>query len=141
MKTNAVIVKTGLTYGQLNYLLKQVNALNRDKTQGKAREYSFRDLVYLKIAAVMRSDGMGLTEINQALNALDQNWGKRGAVMRNGVDSSSGWEWLPNMDLVTTDSDNKPKRIPRIPRYMYDVSYYVSELRKGDQMELIQNEP
>lgn len=136
MDTNDVKKLTGLTGRQLEYMLNTVESLKREKTQGKAREYSFRDLVFLKIAAVMRADGIRLSEINQAMNEIARNWGQRGAVMRNGRYSGSSWLWMPNMDLVVYDKNKKPKRIPRLPGIMYDVSFYAASLNDVDQMEL-----
>lgn len=65
---------TGLTYGQLNYLIMQVQALKREKTQGKARDFTYRDLVLLKLASLMRSDGIRLDEINQAIGLVNDCW-------------------------------------------------------------------
>ena len=70
MDTKQVKELTGLTDNQITYLIKKVDALKREKSQGKAREYTFRELVYLKLASLMRSDGIRLDEINEAIDRL-----------------------------------------------------------------------
>jgi len=128
---------TGLTYGQLNYLIDQVDALKREKTQGKARDFSFRDLVLLKLASVMRTDGLSLPAINEVMNVLNRNWinenpNDAGTLLRIYLEDSNQfcWTWSPNFG----EKYNVAK--VRFPGYLYNVEYYASELSKGDQLEL-----
>lgn len=74
MDTKQVKELTGLTDNQITYLINKIDALKREKTQGKARDYSFRDLVYLKLASMMRSDGHRLPVINSAIEQVDNAW-------------------------------------------------------------------
>jgi DNA-binding transcriptional MerR regulator len=137
MNTKQVKELTGLTYGQLNYLVDQVDALKREKKQGKARDFSFRDLVYLKLASVMRSDGMGLPAINEVMSVLDHHWinenpNDAGTLMRLYLEDSDQycWTWSPNFD------EKFDVAKARLPGYLYNVEYYASELSNLDQLEL-----
>ena len=120
---------TGLTYGQLNYLIDQVDALKRDKTQGKARDFSFRDLVLLKLASVMRADGLRLDEINDAFNGLNRMCIDIEKVEDAGVLVCTGnemyrWFWTKQNIFVTG------KFPPRssIPKCFYSISSIVREV-------------
>ena len=65
----------GITYGQLRYFVRQIDALTKKETsQGHDHEFTFRDLVYLKLAALMREDGLRLDEINKGIYTLNGNW-------------------------------------------------------------------
>jgi len=133
MNTAKVKEVTGFTDAQVDYLIKKIDVLQREKAQGKAREYSFRDLVIFKVAAVMRDDGIRLSEINEAMNEIARNWGQPGSIIRSGRYSGAGWEWAPNMDLVNTHNQ---KRIPSLPGFMYDIAFYTSQMRESDQLKL-----
>ena len=137
MDTKQVKELTGLTDNQITYLINQVDVLKREKTQGKAREYSFRDLVYLKLASVMRSDGMGLPAINEVMNVLNRNWinenpNDAGTLLRVYLEDSDQfcWTWSPNFG-----EKYNVARV-RFPKFLYNVEYYATELAKGDQLEL-----
>jgi len=138
---------TGLTYGQLNYLVDQVDALKREKTQGKARDFTFRDLVYLKVASLMRADGMSLPVINKGITLLNRTWvnsenpSAAGSLLRaDENDKKVVWYWGPMTVEEVFDTNTSGERITEqithIPGVMYNVAYIASELAKGDQLEL-----
>ncbi len=144
MDTKQVKELTGLTDDQISYLIKKVDALKREKTQGKAREYSFHDLVYFKLASVMRTDGLSLPAINKVISVLDRHWinenpNDAGTLLRVYLEDSDQfledsdrfcWTWSPNFgekyDIARV----------RFPKFLYNVEYYATELSKGDQLEL-----
>lgn len=136
MDTKRVKELTGLTDNQITYLINNVDALKREKSQGKARDYSFRDLVYLKLASVMRSDGMRLPEINGVISVLGSEWinenpNDAGTLLKVYVkDAGHRWAWTPH--FLTYDDT---VRI-HFPKYLYNVEYYATELAKLDQLEL-----
>lgn len=138
MNTKQVKELTGLTDDQINYLIKKVEVLNRKKSQGKAREYSFRDLVYLKLASVMRSDGLALPVINEAISfGLNEFWTNEnpkdaGTLIRLYQEQYGKYSWLWYPYLLENDQVNGG----RFPKYLYNVTYYATELAKGDQLEL-----
>lgn len=145
MDAKQVIELTGLTYGQLNYLITRVDALTRDKTQGKARDFSFQDLVYLKLAAVMRADGIRLDEINQAIKVLEdvnammpQEW-KWGSLIRRN-DKTPMWGWSPNTfydTFIFNPTTNRPERPVDFLRSfgtVYDVAEIASNLAGVNQL-------
>lgn len=153
---------TGLTYGQLNYLVDQVDALKREKTQGKARDFTFRDLALLKLASLMRSDGISTRDISEGVALADRHSLKgemfyyseasrfqpledkffeiwKGAEGRRDTDVFTMPKWI----YIVTDETAKEKRIMNfdklpnhIPKFFYRVSAIASELAKGDQLEL-----
>lgn len=138
MNTKQVKELTGLTDDQINYLIEKVDALKREKSQGKAREYSFRDLVYLKLASVMRSDGLALPVINEAISfGLNEFWTNEnpndaGTLLRMYLEESDqySWTWSPNFDKKFDPA------MVRFPKYLYNVEYYATELTKSNQLEL-----
>jgi len=145
MDSKQIVEITGLTYGQLNYLIDQVDALKRDKTQGKARDFTFRELVYLKLAAVMRADGIRLDEINQAIQVVEDvnsmlaggwQWGT--LIRRN--DKAKLWTWSPNTFFSaswynpTTNKLESPMDILRAIGPVYDVGEIASDLAGANQM-------
>ena len=153
---------TGLTYGQLNYLIDQVDALKREKTQGKARDFSFRDLVLLKLASLMRSDGIGIRDISAGVALADKHSLKgemfyyyEGNKFQELEDTFFEiWKkfedrrdtdifTMPRWIYIVTDETEKEKRIMNfdrfpnhIPKFFYRVSAITDELAKGDQLEL-----
>lgn len=134
MNGKQVVEKIGITYPQLRYFTRRIDAITKkDTSQGHEHEFSFRDLVIFKVAADMRDDGIRLSEINEAMNEVSRNWGQPGSVIRSGSYSGAGWEWAPNMDLVNTHNS---KRIPRLPGFMYDIGFYTAQMRESDQLEL-----
>jgi hypothetical protein len=143
MDADKVLELTGLTYGQLNYLVKRVDALNRDKTQGKARKFTLRQAVYLKVASMMRADGIRISEVNQALSVLDEFWmgwaGQGGALVRTG-DKNNPWAYALTPNFVIIDPKDKTvkqsKRVARVSGFLYDVEYQASKLRGDNQLEL-----
>ena len=153
---------TGLTYGQLNYLIDQVDALKREKTQGKARDFSFRDLVLLKLASLMRSDGIGIRDISAGVALADKN-SLKGEMFyyyegnkfqpledkfleiwkrfegRRDTDIFTMPRWI----YIVPDETGKDKRKMKfddfpnhIPKFFYRVTAITDELAKGDQLEL-----
>lgn len=145
MNTGKVKELTSLTDDQINYLIKKVDALKREKNQGKARDYSFRDLVYLKLAAVMRADGIRLDEINQAIQVVEDvnsmlaggwQWGT--LIRRN--DKAKLWTWSPNTFFSaswynpTTNKLESPMDILRAIGPVYDVGEIASDLAGANQM-------
>lgn len=147
MDTKQVKELTGLTDNQISYLIKKVDLLKREKTQGKAREYSFRDLVYLKLASIMRSDGLSLPEIDKAIKLLYRTWifsenpASAGSLLRaDESDKNVAWYWGPmTVDEVfdaNTSGETITEQITHIPGVMYNVAFIATELAKRDQLEL-----
>jgi len=143
MNTTKVKEITGLTDDQISYLIKKVDALKREKTQGKARDYSFRDVVFLKLASLMRADGLPISEIDQATINIDTLWqmtGTYGALLRNG----DKWSWTPNSNYISGKSlfidpeknTIEETNLTHVPNYYYNISFIADELAKSDQPEL-----
>ncbi len=135
MDSKTVIERTGLTYGQLNYLLKRVDALNRDKTQGKARKFGPRDLVFLKLASVLREHGYGLDKINEAVTLVDQQWiddpyfdiGKAGRLSF-GYENQIRWELSSNAWYMGNEKTVYMDSVMWIKKYYYNVSKIAEKL-------------
>lgn len=163
MDTKQVKELTGLTDNQITYLIKKVDALKREKSQGKAREYTFRELVYLKLASLMRSDGIRLDEINEAIGTLDYfldvtaGYMKDGVFIkqrevsyRGGILKARDGTWSYGLgeyyddDVMTVYFDPKEgkegsykmTKLTHVPGLYYNVRAIATELAKGDQLEL-----
>ena len=154
MDTKQVKELTGLTDNQITYLIKKVDALKREKTQGKAREYTFRELVYLKLASLMRSDGLRLPVINEAIESLNVYWTNdapedAGTLLiisnakiwiDDGDQPAGGGLVIMYSQSDTSDDvlgDAKQYMIDgRLPGAFYNVRAIASELSKLDQLEL-----
>lgn len=140
MNAAGIVELTGLTYRKLNYMQEQIDVLKREKTQGKAREYSFRDLVFLKIASEMRQDNIRLNTINKAITLLDQNWNNTENIYIAGrlmvFDNHPLWSLTTDL-WFTGDGYNQPlDSLRRIPGHYYNVTNIAGEL-STDQMRII----
>lgn len=77
MDSKRVSEYLGISYGQLNYLLRKINGLTPHKwgaSQGKARDYTRHDLARLRLALSLKSDGYSTKAIQKAINELNKNW-------------------------------------------------------------------
>ncbi len=163
MNGKEVAEKIGVTYPQLRYFVRKIDAVSKkDTSQGHEHDFTFRDLVYLKLASVMRSDGIGLDEINQAVGTLDYFLDVMSGYMKDGVfvkqkDVSyrgglvKTREGVWSYGLGEYDDENvafyydpksgkegsyKKTSLSHVPGFYYSVRAIVSELIKGDQLEL-----
>lgn len=80
MNTNDVKKLTGFNDDQLDYLLKKIDVLKREKTQGKAREYSGNDITILRMIAKLREKKITIREINKILNTINKNPDKAASI-------------------------------------------------------------
>ena len=152
MNTAKVKEITGLTDDQITYLIKKVDALKREKMQGKARDYSFREVVFLKLASLMRSDGLRLGVINEAIGLIDQYWtntenpAKAGMIIRMFDVEGLGdvWVWSSSRGeeyhYMNSDGGITTDILTHVPKVIYSVSTIAEELAKGDQLELMLEE-
>ena len=63
----------GNTYPQLRYFVKRIDALpKKDTSQGHEHEFTYLDIVYLKLAAMMRADMIRLDYINDAISLVEE---------------------------------------------------------------------
>lgn len=84
----------GITYGQLNFWVNQVDGLlsNDPISQGLPRNFTYRDLVLLNVAKTLRQDGCRLNAIRQAIKVISDNWKD---------DDPENAGWLVSGDLKT----------------------------------------
>lgn len=80
MNTHDVKKLTGYTDRQIDYLLKTIDVLKREKAQGKTREYSYGDLALFATIAELKKEGVSIRDINELLNVINENPGKRAAI-------------------------------------------------------------
>lgn len=151
MNGKEVVEKIGITYPQLRYFVRKIDAVSKkDTSQGHEHDFTFRDLVYLKLASIMRADGLGLDEINQAIEVLDLFWkipqfNRVGALVKNG---SGGWSY-GSFDNYYIDHEAfyfdpkegkegsyKKTTLTHVPGFLYSVAHIAEELEKGDQLKL-----
>lgn len=133
MDAKAVTEYFKISYGQLKYLINQIDALKRDKAQGKARDYSYRDLVLISLALVLRSDGFRLDAIKQAINELSNNWkdsenpNNAGVLLRGG---DGLFRWSETTDLTLTAGEHKTPidLYKTIPKFYYNVKWIANEV-------------
>jgi len=73
-KTASRIV--GITYGQLNLWVNQIDGLlsNPSESQGLPRNFTYRDLVLLNVAKYLRHDGCRMEAIRKAIKVVSDNW-------------------------------------------------------------------
>lgn len=152
MDTKRVKELTGLTDNQITYLINNIDALKREKMQGKARDYSFREVVFLKLASLMRSDGLRLGVINEAIGLIDQYWtntenpAKAGMIIRMFDVEGLGdvWVWSSSRGeeyhYMNSDGGITTDILTHVPKVIYSVSTIAEELAKGDQLELMLEE-
>lgn len=75
MNTRQAANFVGITYRQLDYLIAQgVIQPSLDFGQGKAREFSRRDLALTKVVALLRGDGFRIEELREATTLINKSW-------------------------------------------------------------------
>lgn len=80
MDTNELKKQTGFNDDQIDYLIKKIDVLKRGKAQGKAREYSFRDVALFQTITSLRESGVSIRDINKLLNVIKENPGKHATI-------------------------------------------------------------
>lgn len=111
MDSKRVSETLGISYGQLNYLLRKINSLTPVKwgaSQGKARVYTCHDLTRLRLALQLKHDGYSTKAIQKAVNELNKNWNGKtpdsAGVLFSMPDNAFMWtkegdtlEYVPNL--------------------------------------------
>jgi len=79
----AVLALTGLTYRQIDYWTTTgiVVPFKTSAGKGSRREYSFMDLVQLRVAKRLRADGISLQKLRKSLAWLRKNFPQVGAPL------------------------------------------------------------
>lgn len=72
---------SGIKYATLDYWLREdrgnlLTCLTPAGGRGSHREFSFRDLIRVRVVARMRQDGATLQAIRDAMNILTEEWGE-----------------------------------------------------------------
>lgn len=67
---------TDLTYGQVNYLVDNIDGLlsKPSVSQGKAREFAFSDVVLLRLIYYLKNDGYRIKHFRRAVDVVRANW-------------------------------------------------------------------
>ena len=115
--------KTGLTYGQTNYLVRKGLITPISISQGKPREFSYRDLVMLRLAAELRADGYRLDAISQALTELRTHWTSENP-------EEAGWMlviggffvWVSETPTISDKEGKTKTHLGPYPRHIYYVT-------------------
>ena len=148
MNGKEVVEKIGITYPQLRYFVRKIDALPKKETsQGHEHDFTFRDLVYLKLASIMRSDGLGLPVINDAIGLLDIYWtnaenpASAGSLLRLDYPGERDtWAWgfdrAEERFFINENGEAESDIITHVPGWIYSVADIAEELEKGDQLEL-----
>lgn len=104
MNTREAAKWAGITYRQLDYWIAQgVITPAAEYGQGKAREFSKRDLVILRVLVMLRDDGFRIEEMREATGLINKHWvtnnpdmaGTLGVLYRG----KGGWEVPRDMGL------------------------------------------
>lgn len=79
----AVEALTGLTYRQIDYWTRTgiVVPFKPGSGKGSRREYSFKDLVQLRVAKRLRADGISIQKLRKSLSWLRKNFPQVGAPL------------------------------------------------------------
>ncbi len=137
----------GITYRQMRYFVDQIDALTKKETsQGHDHEFGFLDLVFLKLAALMRSDGSRLDEINQAVGTLNYFWKTMPHLTGSGAlvkDNKGSWVFFVPTDLLNDGEFfyqnaegefTKKTSLTHVPGLYYNVAAIASELADENQL-------
>lgn len=126
----------GITYRQLNYMLKKVEGLvpvAYGESMGKARDITVHDLARFTLAFMLKTDGYAYVDIQKAITELNINWDGRtpdnaGVLLALGDGSAFNWALDTNLAL-TADKAVAPINLYRsIPRMFYNVRKVASEI-------------
>lgn len=75
MNTRQAAKFSGITYRQLDYWISQgVISPTGEYGQGKAREFTRRDLVLLRLIAMLRADGYRIDALKDAIGLVNLTW-------------------------------------------------------------------
>jgi len=149
----------GITYGQLRYLVERIDAITKKETsQGHAHDFNFQDLLFLKLAAMIRADKIRLDFINEAILLLEEamkihkrihgtliyrpdiykNWFPQDIFIE--PLATARWMWTPADFEWREGTANFNKQdisyVDHIPGTLYSVSGILRELTRNDQMQL-----
>ena len=132
---------TGLTYRQLNHYVEKVDGLlsNPSESQGKDRDFCYRDLVLLRLLNYLIADGFRLKHIRQAISEVLNNWHNvespyEAGYLFYGID---GFRWTPTtVYQLSSNGENTPiESLTHIPKIFYNVRKIARELSDVEQLE------
>lgn len=100
-KTASRIV--GITYGQLNLWVNQIDGLlsNEPISQGLPRNFTYRDLVLLSVAKNLRQDGCRMDAIRNAIKVISDNW-------KDDDPENAGWLLSGDMKIFSWKGGDEP---------------------------------
>ena len=150
--------RVGITYYQLRYFVKRVDYFaQKDATRNHYHDFNFHELVYLKLAAIMRGDGIRLDDISDAIalvdEAVDVAPGHPGTLIYHPDAYKSWfpentftnpltkgkWLWTPLIFRAIEENPNTGKvedPIIHIPGMIYNVRSVAEEFAQDDQLML-----
>ncbi len=150
----------GITYRQLGYFVDRIDAITKKETsQGYAHDFTFHDLVYLKLAAIMRGDKIRLDYINDAISLVEEarkvetkipgtliympdvykTWFpekifieplKKGRWMWTPL----SFQWIKNKERIEAGENIMP--VDHIPGMLYSISAIVGEINQLENDQL-----
>ena len=126
----------GVTYRQLDYMLKQVENLvlvRYSESRGKARDIGPHDLTRLWLAFALKADGYNTAETQKAIDILNANW--NGEVPKEaGVLLALGdgdiFRWASDINFtIGYGKDTTPMTIYKsLPRMFYNVRKVANDI-------------
>lgn len=158
MNGKAASRRIGITYDQLRYFVKRIDYFaKKDATRDHYHDFTFRDLAFLQLAAMMRADGIRLSEINNAISLLDEarkvsripgtlvyrsdvtlfSWD----ILDEPVLEKGRWIWSPTIiraseNLANGMDESNMRILKHIPGMLYSVLSVFDEMSRDDQMQL-----
>lgn len=132
---------TGLTYRQLNHYVEKVDGLltKPSESQGKPRDFCYRDLVLLRLVNYLITDGYRLPQIKQAASEVLKNWHNvenpdDAGFLFDGVD---GFRWTPTTEfqLSSNGAGVSIDTLKTLPKFFYNVKKIAHEFSDIQQLE------
>jgi DNA-binding transcriptional MerR regulator len=119
----------GLEFHQARYMVQQKIIQPVEYGQGKAREFSFRDLVKMQLAAELRKDGFRVDAIKQAMAELDANWtstnpSEAGLIAKSQLGNFFVWQ----RDPLIWKTEYGNTTIRKFRKILYDVTEIAFEI-------------
>ena len=137
MNTRQAAEYVGLTYRQVDYALSQ-GALTptAEYGQGKAREFSRRDLVFVRMFNLLRADRHNIQAIKQALTLLSEKWSEGNDPSKAGIlyrldQPKAEFVWYPTDDQLPP----APGASYTPGNFYYDVGTYAKEIYRSAPAE------
>jgi len=126
---------TGLSYGQLNYLIRTIPSLLSTPRENDrhARNFTYREVVLLRLARVLKNDHFRIQSIKQALEVVNENWcdndpDSASVLIYSAKSKRFAWATPAELELIKTES--AASLLSKMPGNFYFIGAIAREMQR-----------